>query len=870
MNLLSRLTIKNLKLNKHRTIVTVVGIILSISLLTAIFSLFFSARASLLAYQIKEQGNYHYVFKDVSADEYEAMKQHHGLESIDAITNIGYARLTESANAYKPYAFLQSISGSTGQIVPTKLIEGRLPANDTELVIPSHLRYNGKIYWNVGDVVTLSVGKRVSDDNILSQSNPYHPEEPEDIINTTEKTYTIVGIMERPPFRLENYEAPGYTFYTFSDENTTDNRYDVFTRYTRSSLKISNTVTAQLLGTNENDIHNSVYNWESNDYLISLETGMLDNSTLQALASAVAIVVLIIIITSVFCIQNSFEISITEKIRQYGMLSSIGATRRQIRTNVYFEAAVLGLLAIPAGCIAGVLAAYVLIIISNHFLKNMLNFTLIFSISPYAIIFAIVMGIITILLSARKSARKASRISPIQAIRSQNEIRLNSKKLRSPGYVKHIFGIGGEIAYKSLKRSRRKYRTTIVSIVICVSVFISLSSFVTIAFDTIKAEYGNLDYTLSVGYYANDTTKDVRETVRKLPGIKSMAVMSRDRLMFKPKASDFTDEFKLYIGYSDDMYATEYEPLSICFLDDDTFRDYTATLNLNYESVKGSAILVNTIFTETYDENNRSSTTSMTDVYSYKTSDTVSGFLESSDNASDDDRNNTVDNTDKRIEFSIKIGAITQKPPMGFREPLHFPILIVNEHIKEDYAGLSIPREWMYIDSSDTTSLQAQIENILGDNLIMSDNIEESANSMRSLYTLLSIFLYGFIIVIALIGVTNIFNTITTNMNLRRRELASLTSIGMTKKEFHRMIWLECFFYGTKSLLIGIPSGCLLSYIIYSVLSSGQMVVRFQPPIKAICICVVSVFVLLLVIMRYSISKLQRQNTIETIRNENI
>ena len=107
-------------------------------------------------------------------------------------------------------------------------------------------------------------------------------------------------------------------------------------------------------------------------------------------------------------------------------------------------------------------------------------------------------------------------------------------------------------------------------------------------------------------------------------------------------------------------------------------------------------------------------------------------------------------------------------------------------------------------------------------------------------------------------------------MNLRRREFAMLKSIGMTKKEFNRMIRLESIFYGTKALIFSIPIGTLLSYLIYTLLSDGDVIVKFRPPYIAIIISVLVVFLLLFFIMKYSINKIDKQNTIETIRNENI
>ena len=107
-------------------------------------------------------------------------------------------------------------------------------------------------------------------------------------------------------------------------------------------------------------------------------------------------------------------------------------------------------------------------------------------------------------------------------------------------------------------------------------------------------------------------------------------------------------------------------------------------------------------------------------------------------------------------------------------------------------------------------------------------------------------------------------------MNLRSREFASLNSIGMTKKEFNRMVRLESFFYGTKALIISVPLGTILSYLMYDRLVQGQVLMDFKVPLVPIIISIVAVYILVLSIMRYSIKKINKQNIIETIRNENI
>ena len=179
----------------------------------------------------------------------------------------------------------------------------------------------------------------------------------------------------------------------------------------------------------------------------------------------------------------------------------------------------------------------------------------------------------------------------------------------------------------------------------------------------------------------------------------------------------------------------------------------------------------------------------------------------------------------------------------------------------------------MYVMSNNTNALSEEINNLKKSNdsysMISYSDLEASRRSENAMVLVIYIFLYGFIAVITLIGVTNIFNTITTNMNLRQKEFAMLKSIGMTKKEFDRMIRLESIFYGFKSLIIGIPLGILGSYFVYKAFSEG-MEMSYRLPIMAIIIAIIFVFLIIGLIMKYSLSRINKQNIIETIRNENI
>jgi len=521
MDLLKKLTIKNLKLNKKRTIVTIIGIMLSVALITAVVTMYSSMISSLIKFETYEKGDFHVAFYNVPMDKVKELQNNRKIKEVFLTQNIGYAKLENCKNEYKPYAFVKAFTKKSIDNLSVKLVEGRLPENENEIVIPTHLKTNGRITLNVGDNITLNIGNRVSEGQELSQKNEFIKEKSEEIINAKEKTYKIVGIIERPASNIESYSAPGYTFITFLNSENNVGKSDVYCKYTKEGLKDNIDVTASILEVNKesfrkleksdfdseedfnkvtDDVSKAKYEYNINSYLIDLETNPLSSSDVGGLGVVVAIVCGIIVFTSIFCIKNSFDISIAEKTKQYGMLKSVGATKKQIRKNVLFEATILGLIGIPLGLILGMIASSILIVISNLFIGDRLarNLKLVLKFSWVAFAVSIVLGIVTIYLSALRSARKASKISPIESIRNSSEIKIKAKKLKTPKIIRKIFGIGGEISYKNLKRNKKKYRTTVISITVSVFVFIALSYFMNLAFSEIKNELNLRDYNLSV------------------------------------------------------------------------------------------------------------------------------------------------------------------------------------------------------------------------------------------------------------------------------------------------------------------------------------------------------------------------------------
>lgn len=877
MILLNKLTVKNLKLNKKRTIVTIVGIMLSVALITAVASVYASGLQSLINYEMNEKGAFHVVFFDVPTEDVEVIQNNRAVDTVDLTETIGYAEIS-SRNEDKPYICLKGFTKSALENLSVNLVDGRMPENNSEILIPTHLKTNGRVTLAIGDEVTFDVGKRMGTDGFeLDQHNPLNPAdedgEPLEGISAPEsKAYKIVGIMERPAYNIEPFSAPGYTVITFVEESDLTNGADLYIRFTKSGVKNAYKFTANMLGIDEtlftrvyrgemitdedllrlsDEVGNAKYNFDFNSHLITLETDPFGISAVTTLAYAVMIVIAIIVVTSVFCIKNSFDISITEKIRQYGMLRSIGSTKKQIRKNVFFEATLLGVFGVPLGILLGFIASYILIIISNLLIADAFaaDFSLSFVFSWMAVLAAVLLGIVTIYFSAFRSAVKASSVTPLDSVRNSANITVKPKKLSSPKIIKKLFGMGGEISYKNLKRNRSKYRTTVISIVVSVVVFILLSAFMSMAFDEVDREIERTDYNISVSatYADSEEYQKLLDTV-SFDHVQDFSVVRTAEIEFI--GNHYNKEYSDWIQLMPDENGPQY--ISVASVGDKQFAKYCASLGLDSQSMKGKAVLCDysTVkkYSETGDQTNR-----YMRIFDFEKGDLISGFTE-----------NAL--TENKIDAQVEVAAISERKPFGLKN-WSSAYLFVNDELFDHIAETTWVNIVYKTDNSD--KLQDEIESHLQGISFNLNNSDEHFREMNNLFTLVGIFLYGFIIVISLIGITNIFNTITTNMELRKPEFAMLRSVGMTNKEFNRMIRLESLFMGARALVFGIPIGILLSYAIYHFLTeeSGD---PYKLPALAILIAIVTVFVLISLIMAYSMGKIKKQNTIETIRNENI
>lgn len=848
MSILNDLTIKNLKLNKKRTIVTIVGIILSTALMVGIGLLFSSFQDYMIRETISYNGKYEAEYGDVSLDK---------LNSIDKKDfsyfyqkPIGFSKF-DSANEYKPYIYISSVDKE--YFNELHLISGRFAENDSELVISNHINTNGGASYKIGDIITLKYGERVIEGVNTLANNEYYEEETLNIVG--EKTYTIVGIVERSNF--EDYSASGYSTFTL-DMNDKDGTVNVFVMFNNKKKIIKQSEDlAKKLGYNNAISYNST--------LLALYGESTYGNIMKSMITMIVIMLSLVSIGCIVVIYNSFAISVMERKKEFGLLSSIGATKKQLSYTVFFEALIEGII----GIILGICGAYIgigtVILIINNLIGDILVLKLNLVTNIVFIIIPVIFMILVIFISALVPSRRAAKVSPIEAIRQNDDIKINKKKIKTGKLVNKLFGIEGEIALKNIKRNKKKYRVTIVSLFISIVLFISFSSYMNYTIDTASSVMGEVPYDYQISYFGDDNDIDALDKISEIiksNDVKEYVSYSASNLSIIGNYT-YSDEYLDFYksAYGDDgikaLTNLKYQYISIYILDDISYNKYKELIGLDKDSV----ILLNKFKGVSYGNNKRVNY----DIPVINNGDINIKICNFDDNYEDVDTtkycNKKIDNifiTNKSFDLIEEFSYMSD-----FK-------LIVNKKLYDNISDSGTHYTQYNIISDNTDNIDKLTKELDKYDNVNYTNVKESMKQANNMILVVKILMYGFIGLITLIGVTSVFNTISTSMALRKREFAVLRSIGLTRKGFNKILFFESLFFGLKSLIYAIPVSLGVTIIIHYALADMMSINSIVIPWKAIIISIVSVFVIVLLTMMYSTSKIKKHNIIEQIREENI
>ena len=866
MNIFNKVTLQSMKKSRTRTIVTVIGVALSAAMITAVSTFAVSLQNYMVNGAIQKYGGWHVEFLDVPPSFVREQAADSRVADTAAFEEIGYAVLEGGKNPDKPYLFLAGFSPDTYASLPVNLISGRLPENSGEILIPAHVAANGGVGYQVGDRLTLQVGSRRKGGAVLGQHDPYSPEETlvgaepagrDTLALGAEKTYKVVGICERPAF--EEATAPGYTVITRWDGTGTGDNLSVFV-----TLKQPRQVRSYAEG-----VPGSYARVFNDDVLRFM--GLSDDAIFNGLLySVVGILVALIMAGSIFLIYNSFTISLNDRVRQFGILLSVGATRKQLQNSVLFEGLCIGALGIPIGILVGIPGIkLVLSLVSANFgniMYDTVPLTLKVSVPVLAAAAAVSMA--TILISAYIPARKAAGAPVMECIRQTGEVRLSAGMVKTSKLAARILGLEGTLALKNFKRNRRRYRSIVLSLTLSVVLLVTASTFSSHLKRAAEGAVVDSDY--DICFCARDMDEGelfaLYDKLRTADGVYESSYQAVAAYTAAVNTEDFSEGYRESAGYGPGGEVVEL-PMDVQFIEDKLYWDFIESLGLSPAEFTGpDAPLIAVAKAKKADEGE----TGKSSLINMFAEPGISLSLKPVMDGGAETRAGLGRNVVLTFVDTIPLDTLP-KPPS---EVTPYVFLAVAPYgLKADFVssgtrtdlGLTFRSE---NPSQSTAEMEAMIRGTgtaCGYTLY---NMQKMLEQNRNITFVVDVFTYVFVAMISLIAVANVFNTISTNIRLRRRELAMLRSIGMSDRDFRKMMSFECILYGARTLFLGLPMAGVLSWLIYRWMVWGGAEIDFMFPWDSMGISVLGVFLAVFVTMLYAVGRIRKENIIDALRDD--
>lgn len=892
MSIIPKITIKSLKQNKTRTLVTIIGIILSAAMICAVTTFAETLRCSMIDSFIKANGNYFAKAINVSSEQIEELKKDSRLEQVSDICEIGHAEFKPESE--KPYYRICGVNQSFFENMPCYLKEGRYPQNSNEIIISDEIVSLSPSEIRIGDTLSLDIGDRTIAGNPIESNERFL--ENESLSLRSHKDYTIVGVFyNNYGLDLDNnledgyYNCPSFPVFTVADESC-KNFNILFKTY--KPKDIFSFVKDHKLDAKYEHMLLAFYGVSKYDNVQSYFYGVI------------VFIIAIIVFGSVALIYNAFSISVSERTQQFGLLSSVGATKKQIRYSVMFEAFFVSIIGIPIGILCGIGGIGITIAIIQSQITRLLTLSgFPLRVSWISVISAGAIALITVLISALIPARRATKCTAIEAIRQTKDIKTNNKPIKVSKLTKKLFGFEGTLAAKYFKRNRKKYRTTVISLAMSVVLFISASAFTNYFIKDVVATQEGVPYDIEVCQYGYEKNDDI-DFIAIFNQTKNAEGVTESEYCKKTNISVFLDETERENSYktafketypNDRIGSMEY--INILFIDDESFANLVYKNNLNKEKFFNAeeplGIFYNkeTIYndkehkfytTKLVNENvNKLSAFTVIQregCYGYAKEEADGSFTVVYGSSEEGTFLENADFDTNTVKCTLNIGSYIYEKTLSIGNDdcptMIYPISAMTHVLGEDFIKQkSIDEIILYRsdDSDKTTKLIMDIIEKKGYShgyLYVTDYAAMEREN-RNFILIVNIFAYGFIILISLIAAANVFNTISTNINLRRREFAMLKTVGMTSKGFNKMMNLECIMYGTRALIFGLPVSFAMTYWIYKI-SNNSVMFDFYIPWDAVIIATLSVFIVVFVTMMYSMSKIKKENTIDALKNENL
>lgn len=856
MNVFHKITVETLKKNKTRTFVTIIGVILSTAMIMAVITFVFSIQSYMKKVVIEKEGDWYIRSGMMTEEKAEEIAHLETVSTAAKIQSIGYSQF-ENKETGKTYFYFAGFSKEAIQMLNVSLLAGRMPENSNEVIISKYFQQYTESELEIGSEFSATIGERNINGIELTQLDSYY--EGEEWIPREEKTYKVVGIFNR--IDMENYSTPGHLFITVPEE--TKHSMELY-------LKIKNPKEVYSFAEEYLQEYFVIYHNGLLRYL-----GVVDNKNFYDVIQGLGVIILgLIICGSISLIYNAFSISVSERTKQFGLLSSIGATKKQRKKMILFEAVIISIIGIPLGIAAGITGIGITLQVISKGIKRIISsesqVQLEVVISIWPILMAAILAFITILISAWIPSIRSSRISTIDAIRQSNDIKISARQLKTSKLTSNIFKLEGILASKNYKRSRKKYRSTVISLVLSIVLFISSASFILY----IK---GSTSFVIGTGigdlYYPINTDKEEAEEIYQI--LKQESHVTKSTHVKEKSFYLVVKKEDLNNSSEDEIINLETEAalnIRLGILSDEDFLTFAAEQKIKADSYLEAEQLKGLVYDNIKYQNRNTKKYEKKQLL--KTHDSIQFTMKNQISVIESE-----EIKQKEEEFLILAGDYISKLPMGLDDdPWSEKMVIIipetqYQKFLQPYIDESSIWSTYAFQTTDYDAAYNGMEKLLAENNKLNSgflyNYAQKVEGDKNTIMAVNVLSYGFIILISLIAVANVFNTVSTNFQLRRKEFAMLRSIGMSQKGFYRMMNYECILCGSKAILYGLPLAFIVTYSIYHVILSGVSI-QFLIPWNGVITSVISVFLIVFLTMLYSMSKLRKENTIDALKNENI
>ncbi len=829
-----QLALRYLKVKKFRMITIIFGVIISVSLITGIFTLFNIFRDKAIDIS-EEQDKTHIELFGIKANEAIGLMSNIKMESTAFSTYIGRAEGLESESSDGIPILIRDINSIELKGFEASLWNGNAVTGINQITMPEEILEANN--YKIGDIITLnyinSKEKQETIEGKLVGTNNYG-----NIVYFTDKTFLVDRVDK-------NEKIDIYLRYKNIDDLNEDLTINFPERF---NYKIEN---GSVIYT-EDWYSEDAVSIQLDTFSLALQGVDIGDGTFKMFKYLMVFLIFLVILCSVGLIYNGFMININDRVKEFALLRAVGTSKKQIKNILIIEGMIIGLIGIILGVLGGIFGIYVLVQVINKINIDK-NYIFNFTVSYKAIIGSILVSILTIIISIIIPLRKVDKIAPVEGMKSFSITKEKVRKVKRVSLFNKFFGGKGYLANKNIKRNRGRARSIVFGFSLSIFIFVSFSAFT-----------GSFDKLISIeeGLRENKFSVDGEADVEKIREIDEVKYIYNEKHLSIPKNGDekFIEEYQntKFNEVSGNLYplfkTVDYEIAK---------GEITKDNNLTKEEYENGIIIANKAILIGKDGKEEIIITNL------EVGDKIDLKIPYVEIAEDE---SYVKNKEYILKSIEVVGIIDT--PMVIDKYSNIYEIYTSESLLNNIAK-EVHGEVLEHDNYWVISQDGKMEDVFNKvnkdkdyyNITWLDDFTSGKVMMEKLVLVANIGVYGFLTLITLITLANILASVSANINSRRKEIALIRSVGASKDFIKKSIIIENLNYFFYSILYGGTLGVIASLIINSIMDR-QYKLLYEFPIKPILISATMLIIVVSLINQYSIKKLCDNNIVDEIREE--